>query len=533
MFFAAVLVISIQAIGPFVQQIVSVDLQDVIVSNNATVPLSWTWSDHEDQLDAQGCGGDVACMMVHAYDKSTRYALERTPVQPVCPFANCSWEPYWTLAICSQCEDISHLVGVVDRSTGQPSRMSNLSTLGSNVWTLPNGHYLDPSIRIGSAGAVIGNLINITATQNQTMASVSGDVLAKITILSTPLTLDPVALECTLQFCGQHIQGQVVNGTFSEDVQETVYFPDADYAWDEYGVRAATNMTFQPEDITSSVMVVNSSGTSLNLTVDGAAFMKVAERLAFGLTGFLEVPDNPSTSYTVMSTGDYGWYRAFDPVFNAMYNAIQEDWRPGTRVSNMDTVLQQPASRGSIQADALRERIETIASVLTNTVRSNGELAHGQGRAYQLFVQVAWSWISLPLALLVLSTGVLFWTIFDTRRKEMNVWSNDALAGIVHGTDVATQGKLRHEDTSKGLWKASTEMRVRLGDYGKIKSLTAVARTASVSFPSNDAPRWRRASSPALGKRNDSPGLDKPIPRVEQCKDEPNAARDAHLDANR
>jgi len=119
----ALVTVASLAIDPFVQQVASYRLNILTPPEPTSLPVRLGFKDN-----------------YGAYQAATYAALYNfgtvTQTSQNC-FGNCTWGPYTTLAVCSQCANISHLV-----SSSKPIstyRPSNKPTDSKCLWTLPNG----------------------------------------------------------------------------------------------------------------------------------------------------------------------------------------------------------------------------------------------------------------------------------------------------------------------------------------------------------------------------------------------------------
>lgn len=116
--FGALLLIIIQGVGPYAQQVVRLETRAISTSAAAlpTAEIYDTYDTHPDDNP-----GDVSPSMKAAIQRgildinvkpSTFFA------NPQCPTGNCTWPPYTSLSVCGRCSDVSSLLTVANINEG-------------------------------------------------------------------------------------------------------------------------------------------------------------------------------------------------------------------------------------------------------------------------------------------------------------------------------------------------------------------------------------------------------------------------------
>jgi len=78
--------------------------------------------------------------------------------------------------------------------------------------------------------------------------------------------------------------------------------------------------------------------------------------------------------------------------------------------------------------------IDKVALSMTNNVRATGNSTapasrfRGQTLSQRAYVRVRWAWLAFPASLIVASIALLLACMWDTRRHDIPVWKDDALA---------------------------------------------------------------------------------------------------------
>ena len=160
---------------------------------------------------------------------------QQTPV--VCPSANCDFDDHLSLAVCSQCADVTDMMhswrGYDDDALTDewPGTNSVIHHLYDTQHSLPNGLHLENADKFDETGAPILMIANSTALPSETLKF---SHISTLVIDATTLRAhhDPdsqwknwsdvrvTAQECALYFCIRRYTSQVVNGTLFERSNE-------------------------------------------------------------------------------------------------------------------------------------------------------------------------------------------------------------------------------------------------------------------------------------------------------------------------
>lgn len=310
-------------------------------------------------------------------------SLFQIPAQ--CPTGNCSWPYYRSLAVCSQCADLT------DKLSVQPAN-------SSTNYTLPNGLSLiqDP-VAIGVSMIVNNTLANASLASvafkdrlNDTMPL--ADVFVVVgnyswdgtSDASEKLNLGPYAAECILEFCVQLYGAEAHDGNFQE---KAIGKP--------LPLDAGTNR---------DVDVGPESLAYYYLTQDGQ-------------------------NYTIGEDAMKGFWFYFTTLFTgsvAQYNSPsrQPEWP-----SDLTQSVFQHLNATPHTLDSMFNNIAAAATLNVRT-RPDAETVHGDALYQQPIVTVRWMWMSLPLALLVLTLLFLVSVAMQTRLAGMQTWKTSSVAAL-------------------------------------------------------------------------------------------------------
>lgn len=343
-----------------------------------------------------------------------------------------TWENVTTLAVCSQCSDMSSRIQAVARSEhGEIEGFSN--PLQANYWnlSLPNGYFLDTLprqiINADSNIPIAGTYwydFGITASPPNFQplnSNQSAATIANFSMLYMPPNAtnqaSARAQECTLSICLQSRNATVFNATFSDDnaaeVETSVSTSSANansFWYDAY--RALWDFT---KPSSTDYRTVDAEG-SVNLTNQGTDFV-VNRDIGMYLSLFLvnafngvHTMSNPhpfasSSSPTMFQT------QSTNDVYQVLRDAFVADSTTGLTMPDV---------------------MSNIAKSLTKAMRErSGNVAQPPNYATEqiIIINVNWRWISLP----VVSAGfvAVFFAVGSlTSHAGARTWKANVLAAM-------------------------------------------------------------------------------------------------------
>lgn len=333
-----------------------------------------------------------------------------------CSSGNCTWDPFVSLTVCSKCKDISpyHQYGCLP--TFGDWEMLNLSRPNTSTEAcgffansevensvLMSGYTVDP-VTYAPMQFLESRSINFpdVETRQQVTGSPYGEfdnvpnkfaqfIVAGISggIPSVHEGSAITAHECVLYWCTKRITARMDAAILNEDVMATMPMPVDDNS-------NGNLSTFNFYDV--------------SLEVSEAA-MSRARLLAHNLLTFTSTYANSTSRarFNLIQTGE-----SFDLADNP--------WLPPNNVSS---------------------HLETIAAAITTNIRNQAsfsDFAVGSAYSYVTLVKVKWTWLSLPLIILVFSLIFLGATIRRTMKDAsyIGVWKNNIMAVLQNslGDDV-------------------------------------------------------------------------------------------------
>lgn len=364
-----------------------------------------------------------------------------------CPTSNCTWPHYDTLAVCSQCEDVSDQLqhGCFDATVDW---IANLTGSGGEG-TYPNGtmcgYFLNNTLMTGyslDSGKPWANEVLLMRAlpliTNPDRLPLYGDGSIRFKHIRNPLfdvvivsakdgTIEsvrqkepPVALECVLSWCVQTLKSTYSFGTYEEKVIRTVVNDtEGPFPWE-----------------TKRVVSDKINGTTVfyheNPTIE-IAKNDTGSILTYGVS-------DQTHRYTVT---------IFDDIFPSWTTVANASALPLLRFKfniQKATMLKSLDFNPWLESAGIAHHMERLSSALTNAIRSSSDKEMISGDAYdkESYVNVRWEWLALPLGLLILGAVFLIATIRKTAREkdEVGVWKSSAIATLLYGLPDEMQRKI-------------------------------------------------------------------------------------------
>jgi hypothetical protein len=394
-----------------------------------------------------------------------------------CPTSNCTWPPYETLAVCSSCAEVSHLLNIT-------YQCRNATIDWSSSWTgplksdpYPNGTVCGYYLNATSTSPILlsGYRINDTSQQR-----VAGEALL---VRAVPLTdfdtktplygvgsvnfknirnplLDaliasavngtqsvyrnepPLVHECVLSWCVQTLTSSYGAGKYVENVTSTyldVAEEPSSWPWtsfeDETGVTMiySQNVTLEPPTSTN-----RSAGTVFNHT------------------------------YSVGKTTVANAMFIFDDFFPSSYTAQNATAEAVLRYKNYEAgpFTRYLTFNPWLAPNNITAHMERLASALTSVVRSSDSNLMTPGPAFnkENFVSVRWEWLTLPLGLLCISFVFLAATVAKSAIEidRLGIYKSSAYATLLYGLSDELQHKITRSGSTGTPRAKAKELKVKL-----------------------------------------------------------------------
>jgi hypothetical protein len=389
-----------------------------------------------------------------------------------CPTSNCSYDPFYTLALDFQCKEMTDFLEFGCRNTSA-EWLTTVAYEGPG--TTPNttscGYYLDvpnnPSQLMsgyeitadGSIGEVLTTrffaLSDVFTNEQSFGGSINfKDVKCPVVdfiLVSTPGGFDgalnnntPVLTECEIHWVVKLINSTVSSGRLNEEALETLQFvTDLDNPWDPNDsnvYRANFSMTLpDPHSFTGPTSTFGMS----NITA-----RKVWQVWAEIAPSTFNRPaaSNPVKSGPVLK---FSWL--VQPPQLSEVLSPELPWDAPRNVSahmaDVVTVMNQVVRRNTL------------------SVRGRHDVSVGQALRYAQFVEVKWLWITMPLVLILASGVFLAATVVRSSKDndKVGIWKTAALPSLFTGLGEDVQDQIQLNNTRKGYMKSrARELQVQL-----------------------------------------------------------------------
>ncbi|ORY17447.1 hypothetical protein BCR34DRAFT_621887 [Clohesyomyces aquaticus] len=407
------------------------------------------------------------------YDNGTQPVIFGNGTRPEiplsCPTSNCTWPPYETLGICSECADVSQLLtfacleASLDwytplNATTKPDPVANGTACGyflnatSSKPILMSGYIVDP-VDLSTGEALImrtlplitnpsrnrrfGGSINFRHVRNPindflivTSTNGSNSVYRNET---------PIAKECVLSWCVKTIKSSYFWANYEEEVLETV-----------------KNTTSGP--FPWQTQVVN---TSEGTGVDTYYTEDVA--ITAPLNG------EPSPDYGVSNVTALSTVLVLDDIFPSFITVDGPSAGAYMRVkvpANLGPFIRKLDVNPWDGPNNITRHLDRMATALTNVIRSSNssEMIFGEAYSKVTFVSVKWVWLSLPLGLLLFSLVFLVGTVIKSSREkdQVGVWKTSAIATLLYGLPDDMQKKITASSSVRTPRAKAKELRVKM-----------------------------------------------------------------------
>ncbi|KAH0367761.1 hypothetical protein KCU65_g4399, partial [Aureobasidium melanogenum] len=386
----ALITISTLAFDFFAQQVTIVHYRSTALSNG-TLPGAISRSEEYSRADKNGIS------VISIPDSTATAAMHNAILNPQtiipppaqCSSGDCTWPAVSSLAVCGACTDISDTVVYVCRT--QPGYYQNCT------YTIPEGNLTYSLTKINATWAHYGNdALKMYELSDQ--ASVYND--AAIGYIKKYVVVDSTyrfsnqieAHTCALWWCVQTYHNSVQRGVHTEEIVAT--YNKADQA------------------LTSSSAYTTYSN----------------------ITGFSDadanVPAGTNFSWSIWTTFAYEQTSFFESTTAYPSTAIFGEWE-----------YRDDWGRYLMKETNWSSFTERMAMSMTNNIRATGKAAtpesryQGQTWAQLPYIHVRWAWLAFPASLILASIGLLLACMWDTKRKRMPTWKDDALALLFCRTD--------------------------------------------------------------------------------------------------
>lgn len=473
----------------------------------------------------------------HKYDGNQKiYA----PTSFTCASANCTYEVFDSLAVCSECRDVSEHItseSYSDSNSGEQTMyVLGRQTQGELAVTLRNskgklvqGSYesLEDSF-MHTGGKVIADRRETFHFRDAFTTFIVFQILKAPRNYTAQRSAwedePPEAWECGFSFCLNRYNSTVQDGILYETVlvSSKQTSPDSMRA---YPHRHDGNMG----NITNGTDQWNFWSYPSNYTLYsplGAEIVNLSRFDTSKLWDFdrgpleLQIPiDWSNLTYADNSSHrtDSEYYRTFpinsQTVRSTIYWFLQQYHMNGdmtVRLSYRGVVLDNDVVAKSLaNSTNVTETFENAAKRMTafmrelpQSVDAEQRYVNGQAFIWVQHIRIRWPFITFPVAVAVAGALFVLLTTWETKRLGLRAWKEGSLPVLVHGLDQSTREKLRNADSAGVADKVSKQTVVALSrdsdESFELKESKESALTTGALLQSDASSGW----SESLTSRN-------------------------------
>ncbi|KAL6712191.1 hypothetical protein ACN47E_000068 [Coniothyrium glycines] len=425
----ALLIVLLLAIDTFFQQVVSLpvrwELQDMAAAAPKTIMYKPSQSDEYH-------GGELYSPVL--FGNGTR------PEIPIsCPTSNCTFPHYDTLAVCSQCADVSdHLTfGCFNHAADWIAGLEGYFDAKQPIENLTAcGYYLNATSE--SRVLMSGYLIDSNT-------SAPGEaLLVRNFPLTSTYTKAPLYRNGSINFKSiRHTIVDTLVVSARDGTAESVYLNETPIA-QECILSCVFNTTPGPFPwVTTPYVDATGSGFYLTYVDNISIITEDASR-----------PDQ-LLEYSLDNNTAHAVIQSFVDIFPSYTTVSNQSSPPSMRYKTWKTGpawTQLPDFNPWLAPNNVTRHMERLATALTNVVRSAPSRLEVMGSAFdrETYIEVHWEWLIFPFALLVLSLVFLVATIIKTSKHttEAGLWKNSAMPTLIYGLPKEAQTRLKPSSTS-------------------------------------------------------------------------------------
>lgn len=391
----------------------------------------------------------------------------RAEIPLSCPSSNCTWPSYDTLGMCSECVEASNLLNF----TCMETRVDWTSKLTANASTFPtatvcgyflnstseepilmSGYILEEDGKKGDEALLMRTIplttypqrhalwgdgsINFKEVRNPIVdvlisnAANSGDVYADTR---------PVLHECVLSWCVKTVQSSYYLGKYEEEITHVlINDTKGTFPWSTYDI---------PEDEATYTDYLE------NVTIAAPPTDHGFPKYGWGI-------NNDTMLNTVI---------IFDRIFPSFTTSTNYSETPilRWRYGSFKTVYTKiPSFNPWLLPNNITNHMERMANAITNAIRSSSSSDTVYGHAFdsEVYVEVTWGWLSLPLVLLLVSFVFLVSTVIKsaTEKGQVSIRKNSAIATLLYGLPDHYQKRLAKSDSNGTPRTQAKALKVRL-----------------------------------------------------------------------
>ncbi|KAL9107008.1 MAG: hypothetical protein Q9227_008044 [Pyrenula ochraceoflavens] len=404
-----------------------------------------------------------------------------------CPTNDCQYDPFNTLALCSNCTDVTAELQVeptfqvVNVSSGNSDTFNvtlNSTRFRFKDLVLENVNHDLMDTRYDSGLAKVWNFtispfdeIEFEVPALTTVLFRSINVTDLQSVLSWPNTT-VVAEECSLSFCIQNVHSSLRSGTLTESVQ----------------TQSATSTQQLPPGGTGS----NSISTT---ACGGPRSIKIQDLSSPLEPYYLSTPSQQGISDIFY----YNWLQS-SPGPSSGHDVEPVGYvgldgsGPNLTILNRSPLvgIRNAASSTMYYSQNISLVLSDIADVMTRTLRqetSGTRHTGGEALVHTTVINVRWPWLVVPLLNTVAGAIFLALTVVSTAKAKVAPWKEEILATLMHGIKSPAHVKaIGHLVTNASMENYAGHTNVRLhepssGSWGLATERSYVQAVQSANLP--------------------------------------------------
>jgi hypothetical protein len=444
------------------------------------------------------------------YSNGTQPLSFGTGVRPEvplsCPTSSCHWAAYETLAVCSKCMEVSHLINIT-------FACMNTTVDWSSKWLGPVPLSGNPF----PSGTVCGHFLNATTDRPILLSGYSvnetggSDTDEALLFRTTPLTrfLTKERLYGVGSVAFKHIRNPIldalvsaVEGPESAYQNKTPTVHECVLLWCVQTIESSYDLGTYREEVLSSyhnTTIGPSPWVSWDIPKEegGGVWVEYTENV-----NIKRPQANPDTNSTIFDL-EYGannvtastFMNIFDDFFPATYTVDNISATPRLRYKNYPDAPSQRYLTWSpwLASNNITNYMERLATAMTNKVRSlttSNQMLKGEAFYTEKYVQIQWEWLTFPLLLLILSLVFLASTIIKTSKDtSTGIWKTSAMPTLIYSLPKETQSQFTSSSAfTKAEHNNNVRIRLSMKTGWRVSGQNPLSRSPQLPRPAHQAP---------------------------------------------
>lgn len=373
-----------------------------------------------------------------------------------CATGNCTWFAFTSLAFCSSCVDVSHLI----KNKSDPASVH--TDYANTVYSLPYADIRNNDGRKGNQPydrTVLSTNWTVRPEQTISFQEIDTMLIAFLTMLAAPSwranqtnwnESTPSALECALTLCVNAYQSNVKNGVFTENIITSWSQRDPS----SYQPTDDNSVNYTPAEVAA---LDDALGNSLYKVQDNFTVYRTDLRLATLRRESREAAGNVSYAFNITQLDILG-------MIGFLRSLGDDDltWPQFYRRSNSGSLSEMLNDSTNLTTTFAR-----VAESMTNHIRDmSGTPIQGTAYRWTPHVKVQWPFLTLPVIIVITGCLYVVLTIVESTRLDLPAWKESALPMLLYGFDDETRNLLRRAQDDPRAAKVSETVQIKFGEEG-------------------------------------------------------------------